>query len=71
VAEGRDYRNRVAAGLTGPAQVAKGGTRAFADLDSEYLERQGTLSGWALVAYDLRILWQSVLVMARGEGLNY
>jgi hypothetical protein len=28
-------------------------------------------SGWALVRYDLQILWQTVTVIARGEGLNF
>ncbi len=71
VAEGRDYRNRILAGLTGPAQVTKGEGIPFEDLDSHYLERCGTFSSWALVRYDLQILWQTVVVMARGEGLNY
>jgi lipopolysaccharide/colanic/teichoic acid biosynthesis glycosyltransferase len=71
VAEGRDYRNRVPAGLTGPAQVTKGTGIPYEDLDSAYVEASGTLSGWALVRYDLKILRQTVLVVARGEGLNY
>ena len=71
VAEGRDYRNRVPAGLTGPAQVTKGAGIPYEDLDSAYVEASGTLSSWALVRYDLQILRQTVLVVARGEGLNY
>jgi lipopolysaccharide/colanic/teichoic acid biosynthesis glycosyltransferase len=71
VAEGRDYRNHVLAGLTGTAQVTKGSGRAFEDLDLEYVERSRSLGGWALVRYDLQILRQTVGVMARGEGLNY
>jgi len=71
VAEGRDYRNRVPAGLTGPAQVTKGAGIPYEDLDAAYVEASGTLSGWALVRYDLQILCQTVLVIARGEGLNY
>jgi lipopolysaccharide/colanic/teichoic acid biosynthesis glycosyltransferase len=71
VAEGRDYRNRVPAGLTGPAQVTKGAGIPYEDLDSAYVEASGTLSSWALVRYDLKILRQTVLVVARGEGLNY
>ena len=71
VAEGRDYRNRILAGLTGPAQVTKGEAIPFADLDSLYLERCSTLSSWALVRYDLQILWRTVVVIARGEGLNF
>jgi lipopolysaccharide/colanic/teichoic acid biosynthesis glycosyltransferase len=71
VAEGRDYRNRILAGLTGPAQVTKGEGIPFEDLDNRYLERLGTLSSWALVRYDLEILWRTLVVIARGEGLNY
>jgi lipopolysaccharide/colanic/teichoic acid biosynthesis glycosyltransferase len=71
VAEGRDYRNRILAGLTGPAQVTKGEGIPYEDLDSHYLERCRTLSSWALVRYDLEILWRTVVVIARGEGLNY
>jgi lipopolysaccharide/colanic/teichoic acid biosynthesis glycosyltransferase len=71
VAEGLDYRNRILAGLTGPAQVTKGEGIAYEDLDSRYLESRSTLSSWALVRYDLRILWRTAVVIARGEGLNY
>jgi lipopolysaccharide/colanic/teichoic acid biosynthesis glycosyltransferase len=71
VAEGRDYRNRVLAGLTGPAQVTKGEGIPYEDLDSLYLERSATLSSWGLVRYDVQILWRTVEVIARGKGLNY
>jgi lipopolysaccharide/colanic/teichoic acid biosynthesis glycosyltransferase len=71
VAEGRDYRNRILAGLTGPAQVTKGEAIPYEDLDSRYLERCERLSSWALVRYDLQILWLTAVVIARGEGLNY
>jgi lipopolysaccharide/colanic/teichoic acid biosynthesis glycosyltransferase len=71
VEEGQDYRNRVIAGLTGPAQVTKGADRRYADLDLEYVERSGSLDAWALLRYDLGILRQTIRVMARGEGLNY
>jgi lipopolysaccharide/colanic/teichoic acid biosynthesis glycosyltransferase len=71
VAEGRDYRNRIPAGLTGPAQVTKGEGIPYEDLDSRYVEAWGTLPSWALVRYDLQILWQTLVVMARGEGLNF
>lgn len=71
VAAGRDYRNRILAGLTGPAQVTKGEGIPYEDLDSLYLERSGTLSSWGLVRYDLQILWRTVEVIARGKGLNY
>jgi lipopolysaccharide/colanic/teichoic acid biosynthesis glycosyltransferase len=71
VAEGRDYRNRVPAGLTGPAQVTKGEGIRYEDLDSRYVEAWSTLSSWALVRYDLQILGQTLAVIARGEGLNF
>jgi lipopolysaccharide/colanic/teichoic acid biosynthesis glycosyltransferase len=71
VAEGRDYRNRIPAGLTGPAQVTKGEAIPFEDLDVLYLERCTRLSSWALVRYDLQILWRTMLVIARREGLNF
>jgi len=71
VAEGLDYRNRILAGLTGPAQVTKGQGIPYEDLDSQYLERCSTLSGWILARYNLQNLWRTLVVMARGEGLNY
>jgi lipopolysaccharide/colanic/teichoic acid biosynthesis glycosyltransferase len=71
VAEGHDYRNRIIAGLTGPAQVTKGSGRRYADLDLPYVEKCTTLGGWAIVRYDLGILRQTIRVLARGEGLNY
>jgi lipopolysaccharide/colanic/teichoic acid biosynthesis glycosyltransferase len=71
VAEGKDYRLRIMAGLTGPAQVAKGGDQLFADLDQRYVDACRTLDGWTLVRLDLRILRQTLGVLARGEGLSY
>jgi lipopolysaccharide/colanic/teichoic acid biosynthesis glycosyltransferase len=71
VAEGQDYRLRIMAGLTGPAQVSKGGDQLFADLDERYVEACLTLGSWALVRNDLRILRQTLRVLARGEGLDY
>jgi lipopolysaccharide/colanic/teichoic acid biosynthesis glycosyltransferase len=71
VAEGLTYRNEIPAGLTGPAQVTKGSDSVYADLDLTYLERCRTLSSWSLLRYDLEILWRTVRVIARGEGLSY
>jgi lipopolysaccharide/colanic/teichoic acid biosynthesis glycosyltransferase len=71
VAEGFDYRNRVAAGLTGPAQVAKGSGRRFLELDLEYVDALQRLRGWQLVRLDLGILRRTIVVLARGEGLEY
>jgi lipopolysaccharide/colanic/teichoic acid biosynthesis glycosyltransferase len=70
-AEGLTYRNEIPAGLTGPAQVTKGTASRYADLDLTYLERCRTLTGAALVRYDLEILWKTIRVIARGEGLSY
>jgi lipopolysaccharide/colanic/teichoic acid biosynthesis glycosyltransferase len=70
-AEGHDYRNRIMAGLTGPAQVTKGSERGYEELDLQYVEACRTLGAWALVRHDLRILRRTVAVLARGEGLNY
>ena len=71
VAEGRDYRNRIPAGLTGPAQVTKGEGIRYEDLDLRYVEACSSLSRWALMRYDLQILRETLAVVARGEGLNF
>ena len=71
VAEGLTYRNEVRAGLTGPAQVTKGSGLRFADLDLRYVDSLRRLGGLALVRYDLQILWATVRVISRGEGLSY
>jgi lipopolysaccharide/colanic/teichoic acid biosynthesis glycosyltransferase len=70
-AEGITYRDEVAAGLTGLAQLTKGSDQRYADLDLAYIERCRTLGGWALVRYDLEILVRTVGVIARGQGLSY
>jgi lipopolysaccharide/colanic/teichoic acid biosynthesis glycosyltransferase len=73
VAKGLGYRNEVVAGWTGPAQVQKGVTEpaGYAELDSAYVDECRTRSGLRLVSLDLAILWRTVKVMARGEGLQY
>jgi lipopolysaccharide/colanic/teichoic acid biosynthesis glycosyltransferase len=71
VAEGYDYRNRVAAGLTGPAQVSKGSGRAYLGLDLDYVQSVERLNGWQVVRRDLGILRRTIGVLARGEGLEY
>jgi lipopolysaccharide/colanic/teichoic acid biosynthesis glycosyltransferase len=73
VAQGLGYRNEIVAGWTGPAQVQKGITEpaGFTELDVEYVEACRT-SGWLdLVRRDLGILWRTVKVLARGEGLQF
>jgi lipopolysaccharide/colanic/teichoic acid biosynthesis glycosyltransferase len=73
VSSGLDYRERVIAGWTGPAQVQKGITEpaGFTELDLEYVEKCRSWSGIRLARYDLGILWQTLRVLARGEGLRY
>jgi lipopolysaccharide/colanic/teichoic acid biosynthesis glycosyltransferase len=70
-AEGLTYRDEVAAGLTGLAQISKGSGRQFADLDLVYVDRLRRLSGWALLRYDLGILGRTIVVIARRQGLSY
>ena len=71
VAEGLPYRNEIAAGLTGLAQVTKGAGRRYAELDLVYVDTSRRLSSWALLRYDLRILVRTVGVILRREGLSY
>ncbi len=73
VRKGMPYRNEFIAGWTGPAQVEKGVTESsgYAVLDTAYVEACRSATPWRLVRSDLRYLWQTVLVMAKGEGLRY
>jgi lipopolysaccharide/colanic/teichoic acid biosynthesis glycosyltransferase len=73
VADGLTYRNEVVAGWTGPAQVQKGVTEpaGFTALDLGYVEACRTWGAGRLLRHDLGILWRTVRVMARGEGLQY
>jgi len=60
------------AGWTGPAQVRKGVPGIlYADLDLAYVEACRTWSQWRLVRFDASVLWQTVRVLLRGEGLSY
>ena len=69
VARGLDYRLRVTAGWTGPAQVSKGRAASFEDLDRSYVDTLRTAGSRALVRHDLGILRRTVATMLRGEGL--
>jgi len=73
IGEGYSYRAEVTAGWTGPAQVQKGvvESAAYAELDLGYVDACRTWSGPRLVRYDLGILWQTVKLIARGEGLRF
>ena len=71
--QGLTYRNEVPAGWTGLAQVQKDlrESSGYAELDLAYVDACRRLSPLALARYDLGILWQTVKLMARGEGLRY
>jgi len=71
LAAGVDYRLRVMAGLTGPAQVTKGSDQRYEDLDLAYVERLRDGGGWVVLRHDLAILRRTISVLARGEGLTY
>ena len=59
--------------LDGAAQVQKDVTEpaAYTDLDLAYVDASRSWSGPRLARYDLGILWKTVKLMARGEGLRY
>lgn len=71
--EGYDYRLRVRAGWTGPAQVQKGKPEPGGPPthDLEYVEACQSWPARRLVRYDLGILAETVRVLLRGEGLQY
>jgi len=73
VAKGITYRNEFIAGWTGPAQVEKGVTESsgYAELDVAYVESCRRAGAWELVRNDVALLWRTVVVMAKGEGLRF
>jgi lipopolysaccharide/colanic/teichoic acid biosynthesis glycosyltransferase len=71
LARGLDYRMRVKAGWTGPAQVRKTDPASVERLDVEYVERCRTSSGRQLLRYDLGILRRTIGLVLRGEGLRF
>jgi lipopolysaccharide/colanic/teichoic acid biosynthesis glycosyltransferase len=73
VAAGLEYRKQVMPGWTGPVQVQKGIVEpaGYAKLDLAYVDACRRWRGLRLVRYDLGILWRTVKVLARGEGLTY
>ena len=73
VSDGYDYRLRVTAGWTGPAQVRKdsGAKSQSTELDLNYIELCRSLGGLALLRYDVGILRKSIATMARGRGLKF
>ncbi len=73
VAKGYTYRNEFVAGWTGPAQVEKGVTEpaGYAALDVEYVAACRASSPLAIVRRDLGLLWRTLVVIAKGEGLRF
>ena len=73
VTKGFTYRNDFVAGWTGPAQVEKGVTEpaGYAVLDVAYVDSWRGSSPWRLLVSDLGILRRTVVVMAKGEGLQF
>jgi lipopolysaccharide/colanic/teichoic acid biosynthesis glycosyltransferase len=73
VADGYDYRLRITAGWTGPAQVRKdlGKKGESTRLDLQYVDLCRTLRGLKLVRYDIGVLRQSIATMLRGRGLQF
>jgi lipopolysaccharide/colanic/teichoic acid biosynthesis glycosyltransferase len=71
VGRGVDYRLRLRAGWTGPAQVSKGEDVSFEKLDLEYVQRYEHSGGLALAWYDLGILRRTVATLMRGQGLRF
>jgi lipopolysaccharide/colanic/teichoic acid biosynthesis glycosyltransferase len=73
-ARGLTYRNAVRAGWTGLAQLNKTsatGTLSRAEeLDLEYLDACRSLSPWRLWRYDWHILFRTMRMLLRGEGLT-
>jgi lipopolysaccharide/colanic/teichoic acid biosynthesis glycosyltransferase len=73
VANGLTYRNEFIAGWTGPAQVEKGVTESsgYAVLDVAYVDACRGASAWGVIRNDLALLWRTVAVIAKGEGLRF
>jgi lipopolysaccharide/colanic/teichoic acid biosynthesis glycosyltransferase len=73
VAQGLTYREEFIAGWTGPAQVQKGATETsgYSALDVAYVEAARTAGTLTLLRMDLATLWKTLLVMARGDGLEF
>jgi lipopolysaccharide/colanic/teichoic acid biosynthesis glycosyltransferase len=73
VVQGLTYREEFVAGWTGPAQVQKGATETsgYAQLDVAYVEAARAAGARTLLRMDLAILYRTLLVLARGEGLRF
>ena len=73
VAEGYTYRTEFIAGWTGPAQVEKGVTESagYTALDVAYVSACRNSSALRIVRADVALLWRTVVVMSKGEGLQF
>jgi lipopolysaccharide/colanic/teichoic acid biosynthesis glycosyltransferase len=73
VAKGFTYRNEFVAGWTGSAQVAKGVTApaGYSELDVAYVDACRAANALGLVRVDVALLWKTVAVVAKGEGLRF
>jgi len=73
VAQGLTYRNEFVAGWTGPVQVEKGITEPadYQQLDVAYVRACREDRAATIVRRDLRLLWRTMRVLARGEGLRF
>ena len=72
-AKGYTYRAEFVAGWTGPAQVEKGVTEpaGYTVLDVAYIDACRTSSALGIVRRDLGLIWRTLVVIARGEGLSF
>ena len=73
IANGFTYRTEFVAGWTGPVQVQKGLTEPaeYAALDLAYVRGCRGAGASTVVARDFALLWRTVRVLARGEGLRF
>jgi polysaccharide biosynthesis protein PslA len=73
VAQGLTYRYEFVAGWTGPVQVEKGIAEPadYQQLDLEYVRACREDRAAAIVRRDVVLLWRTVRVLARGEGLRF
>jgi len=72
-AAGLDYRDRVVAGWTGPAQIRKDSSEPVrgSELDLAYVALLRTGSTRRILAEDARIVVETVRLLLRGEGLRF
>jgi lipopolysaccharide/colanic/teichoic acid biosynthesis glycosyltransferase len=73
VEKGFTYRNDFVAGWTGPAQVEKGVTESagYTELDVEYVAALRSSKPFRVMPRDLVLLWRTVVVVAKREGLRF